>query len=88
MPSVRTVVFLFPRWTIRAACLRASQRTCRRAYLLSRDVAQIYNLQHNAKTAERVLLYAESLATDIEKSHSRKKGVIWRPTGALVAADR
>gem|GEM_PF-4610729 len=30
------------------------QRSFKRAYLLSRDVAQSYNLQHNAKTAERV----------------------------------
>jgi|GEM_PF-3671278 len=28
----------------------------------------------DAKTVERVLLYAESLATVIEKSHSRKQG--------------
>jgi len=56
-------------------------------HLRVRFPGYIKEARDNAKTAERVLLYAESLATDKEKRHSRKKGVLWQPTGALVAAD-
>jgi len=54
MPSVRTVVFFGPTMDNQSRVPEWPQRSFRRAYLLSRDVAQISNLQHNAKTAERV----------------------------------
>jgi len=88
MPSVRTVVFLVPRWTIRAACLWASQELAGGPTSLVETWRRLATCNTMQKRRKEYSLYAESLATDIEKSHSRKKGVIWRPTGALVAADR
>jgi len=88
MPSVRTVVFLFSRWTIRAACLRASQELAGGPTSLVETWRRFITCNTMQKRRKEFPLYAESLATDKERVHSRKKGVIWRPTGALVAADR
>jgi len=88
MPSVRTVVFLVPRWTIRAACLSGPKGRSGGPTSLVETWRRFTTCNTMQKRRKEYPLDAESLATDIEKRHSRKKGVIWRPTGALVAADR